>query len=60
MVRGEELEQPVGLCVTDMARSNWVKSQDSGLKDLFASKPSVMLQIMDVGWRLRRIGEWAI
>lgn len=49
LVRGEKLERREVYVVTDMARNNWVKSQDSGLKELFASKPSVMLQIMDVG-----------
>ena len=49
LVRGEELERREVYVVTDLTRSNWLGAEQAGLKELFAAKPSVLLQIMDVG-----------
>lgn len=49
MVREDSLDRREVYVVTDMTANKWLGSTDAGLKDLFAAKPSVLLQFLDVG-----------
>jgi len=49
MVPEESLDRREVYVVTDMTANKWLGSTDSGLQDLFAAKPAVLLQFLDVG-----------
>ena len=58
LVRGDELERREVYVVTDMTRNSWDRADQAGLKELFAAKPAVLLQIMDVG--VESLQNWSV
>ena len=58
LVRGEKLDRREVYVVTDLASSAWNRAEEVGLEPLLAEKPSVMLQLMDVG--IESPQNWAI